>query len=267
MPIASPTILYLNDFDTSRLGLVVESYAGALSAAEQRMRTAVLLGRAGVAVLDRSAEQVARTLLIRGTVIGDSVAQTVANLQELRARLNQGLLEVRFASMPGRVWYCWRRSAQAEGIGAQDITAAQSVTIELQLTDAYHYEAEPTHLRLNTGRTDMLLGTAPSAPTFELMGSGTDPVIRYRRADGTLMGEMNFLGLTLAGWDYLRVDADAQVLTYSNNGTITVNNNLLTSGRFFALDPMDGDPATGSWPTVEVLGVTMARVSYQKAFV
>lgn len=259
-------VLFLNDFDTYRLGFVVERFEGPGSSARLDYRTQGVPGRMGGVLLDPAPIVPNRTIRIVGALEAATPALARSNLEQLRARFNRGLLEVRFSDQMDRVWFARRVQGIHDAERGQVRHRILRYTVELESCDAYAYATQATVTTLVATRTSLPLGTAPSAPVISLMGSGTDPVVTYRRADGTVAQTLSFVGLTLGSNDFLEVDAEAQVITLSTNGVRTSGNALKSAGRFFGLDPADGDAAASDWPTLEVTGVTQGAVLYRKAY-
>lgn len=249
---STPTTLYINDYDTARLGLVVSRFDGAEGAPERQAVTAPLLNRAGSAVIDGRPRIQNRSLLLPGVITGATVALRQTYLRTLKERLCRGLLEIRFVDQPGYVYLArLRRITDAPSDGGQSLSPSLPLTIELECQDPYIYETGRQIVALGTTPVRLPLGTAPSPAIIRLYGAATNPVITLRHANGTVLGTLGFT-VTLGSNDYLEIDGDACTVQRSVGGSVSEGLSLLTSGDFLVLDPGDGDTSLDGGPTLEV---------------
>lgn len=246
------TVLYLDDYDTSRLGFYVESYDGPGSSAPLEERAVSVLGRLGRVLVSASPTARARFLTIDGTLIGSTVATARTNLDTLRGRLTRGTLECRFADQPERVYRARMRDASGVHYAPSVLTPASRVRLELECLDAVCHDRMPVLVGFGVSPIPCPLGTAASAPILHLMGSATDPVVQYRRVDGTVVGQLDFTGVDLGSNDFLTIDTDAATITRTTAGTTINAIAQLAAGRMFSLNPWDGDEVAGDWGTLEV---------------
>ena len=79
-----------------------------------------------------------------------------------------------------------------------------------------------------------------------------DPTLTYRNAAGVAVESLALTGTLVAGTDYLEIDLDRQTIVHVSSGVPANAIGWLTSGQFFALDPMDGDVLAASYPQLEV---------------
>ncbi len=262
---SAPTVLYLNNYDTSRLGLVVTRYEGQEGMPSRDAITAPLLGRVGRVVLDGRPTVGVRTLLLPGVISGDTVAIRQANFRALKERLGRGLLEVRFIDQP-LVMYQARltRCTEAPGDGGQAIEPTLRLTIELECQDAYAYETSRQLVALTTTPVRLPLGDAPSPLVIRIFGAATDPVLTLRHANGRVLQTMG-LTVTLGANDYVEINSDLGTIVRSVAGVQSEGLSLLTSGDFLVADPGDGDGTLNGGPTLE-LSTGTGDARWRKAY-
>lgn len=260
------TAMYLNDYDTSRLGLIVESVEGWLDAPSARDRVTQLPKRAGDIILAPEAETAPRALVVSGVVKRTSIAACLAGIAELKERCYAGTNEVRFVDDPERVVYARTERVELTGIAPQFVNPYQRVRIALMCPDPLIYGRTPTvvGIPLATTRVALPLGTAMSAPTIRVMGPATNPVLSIRRPDGTVVQTMGFT-LSLLADDYLEIDCELFRATKYAAGVASNVINLWTSGDWLTFDPQDGAAASAIWPTIEV-SAGSGEALYRKAY-
>lgn len=252
------TALYVNDFDTSRLGLIVTGVDGWRDAPSTRDRTTQLPTRVGAIILAPEAETAPRQISIEGVIDPShaGLALTMANVRaaisELQERIYRGTIEVRFADEPDIFVLARGEQAQLVASPPQFMNPKSRVQIRLLCPDPLRYDRNGSVVGFGVSpRTGTPLGTAVSAPVLRIMGAATNPVITYRDKSGTVRQTMTFT-VTLASTDYLEIDCELFTITKYASGVASNGITLLTAGDFIALDPQDGDYAGGVWPTLEV---------------
>jgi phage-related protein len=252
------TAMYVNDFDTSSLGLIVTSVDGWRDAPSTRDRTTQLPTRVGAVILAPEAETAPRVITVDGVIDPSHAgkALTLANLRaaisELQERLYRGTIEVRFADEPDI--FVLARCEQGNLIATppQFMNPKSRVQIRMLCPDPLRYDRNGSVVGFGASpRAGTPLGTAVSAPVIRIMGAATNPVITYRNMSGDVKQTMGFT-VTLAATDYLEIDCELFTIKKFASGVETNGISLLTSGDFIALDPQDGDYAGSVWPTLEV---------------
>jgi phage-related protein len=264
------TAMYVNDFDTSSLGLIVTSVDGWRDAPSTRDRTTQLPTRVGAVILAPEAETAPRVTTIDGVIDPSHAgkALTLANLRaaisELQDRLYRGTIEVRFSDEPDI--FVLARCEQGNLIATppQFMNPKSRVQIRMLCPDPLRYSRFASLVDVNSIRTGIPLGTAVSAPLIRVLGAATNPVITYRDKSGAVRQSMT-LTITLAATDYLEIDCELFTITKYVSGVASNGITLLTAGDFIALDPQDGDYANGVWPTLEI-SAGSAEVLYRKAW-
>lgn len=265
------TTMWLNDFDTSRLGLIVESLDGWLDSPSTRDRVSQLPTRTGAIILAPDAETAPRTLAIGGLIRRNTMALVRSSIDELKSRLFAGTIEVRFRGHPDRVAYARceeHRFIPGAPQFAEAITAKAwgRVTFSLFCPDPLVYEREATIVGFTATRRQVPLGTAVSAPTIRIMGPATNPSVRMRDARGVVKTEMQFGATSLLSTDYLEVDCERFTVKRFTSGVESNAISALTSaGAFIALDPQDGDGGS-VYPTLEVTSGT-GEAHYRRSWI
>lgn len=246
------TILYINDFDTSQLGLVVSNVDGWRDAPSTRDRTTQLPQRVGTVILAPEAETAPRQLTIDGTLVRPSLTALRAAMAELQERLYRGTIEIRFSDESDIFILARCEQGQLIATPPQFLNPKSRVRIQLLCPDPLRYDRNGSVVGFGlTPRVGTPLGTAVSAPVLRIMGAATNPVITYRNMSGDVKQTMGFT-VTLGANDYLEIDGELFTIKKFTAGVETNGIALLTSGDFIALDPQDGDYASSVWPTLEV---------------
>ncbi len=245
------TALFVNDFDTSSLGLIVSDVDGWLHAPSTRDKTTLLPTRVGAVLLAPEPETAPRNLVINGVIRRTSVASTRAALLDLQERLYRGTVELRFADDPEKVYYARCTDVDWLGQPPQFLNPYGRLTIRATCHDPLIYDRTGMVIGFTAARVPIPLGTAVSAPTLRVLGAATNPVLIYRNQGGLVRQTMAFT-VTLLATDYLEVDGELFTVKKFTSGVESNAISTLTSGDFIALDPQDGDPATDGYPTLEV---------------
>jgi phage-related protein len=262
--VATATILYVNEFDTSRLGLQIEEVQGWPDGVAMNVRTTPVAGRLGGLILPPEPDGAPRTLSIRGVIRCASLAELLTNRDLLKDRLSNGTLEVRFIDRPDRVAFARLREFRSPRIGPQFANKGAFAEIEFLCADPLVYAVNAPPIAFDTDRAAVPLGTAVVAPVIRIMGAATNPVITYRNHAGLAVQTMGFT-ITLAATDFLEIDCELATVTKSVSGVVTSVNSVLSSGDFLRFDPTHGNYASSVWPTIETNGGTGEAI-YRRAW-
>jgi hypothetical protein len=261
----SLTALYINDYDTSRLGLGIERCDGRRDGLSVKDRVTQVPKRVGEVALAQEAEVTPRVLKVSGWIRGSSVTAARAALDELKSRCYGGTLEVRFADDPERLFYVRAEDCEIRGKDPDFATACVEVTLSLKAFDPLLYARQGTVLGFTTVRAPVPLGTAISLPTIRIHGAVTNPVITYRDARGVQQGQVG-ITVTLGATEALDIDCELMKLWRWTAGVRASGEVLPLTGDFMRLDPDDGDAANAVWPTLEVSPACMGEALYRKAW-
>lgn len=259
-----PGPFFLDDFDTSRLGFVVARYSGHQGLADRTHVTMPLAGTAGLLLTDGRPQIAPRRITVSGTLRADTVAAHRAAAEQLEERATRGTVELRYQDL-SRVFRGRCSRCEITPVPLQTRRAVTPVLLEFVCHNPYRYARELTLVAFEATRVPCPTGTAPSALLLRLSG-GNNPIVTYRRADGTVAATIGFT-VTQAASDYLDVEMDPllKTVTRYQSGVSSDGLSLPMSGDFFALQPSDGDPMVEVWPTLEV-SAGRGEAHYVKAY-
>lgn len=258
------TAMYVNDFDTSGLGLIVERVEGWLDAPTTQDRVTQLPGRVGAVILAPEAETAPRTITITGVIRRTSNTLVRRATEELQERLSRGTVEIRFVDDVEKMVLARCQAFQVPSGPAQFFNPYNRVSITLFCPDPLVYSLPGTVVAF-TSKQRLLLGNAVSAPTIRIYGAVTNPVLTYRDSRGVVKQTMSFTA-TLGAFDYLEIDSELATVTLYTNGVASNGITLWSAGDFIVGDPQDGDPANGVWPSLEVSGGS-GEALYRRAWI
>lgn len=254
----SRTTLSAAGFDLSTLGLRVETVGG-WRAGSQSWRSAVLLGRAGAALLDRAPTEDVRKLTVTGRLFGTSRADVDARFVKIVARLNRGEVKLITVDAPTLEFRGYLESWAIEPGQPQLIEKRPAVTFTFVCLDPWLYATSDTVVPFTTA-TAMPLGSAPSLPVITLTGVGAGAVLTYKDSLGVTKGALT---LTTAGTYTLDMAAGTIVRSAANAMADLVLGSLFP----LALDPVHGETYLDV-PTYPTLAVSSGAgsASYRKGY-
>lgn len=245
------TALYINGFDTSRLGLLVERVAGWIDGPERATRTIPIAGREGAILASTPTESGPRTIDVRGVMQAESVAALRANVDQLKDLLAGDFIEARFVDQVDRFAIGRCRSFRVPPTPPQFVNRKTVAEFSLLCADPLAYDTEPIIVGFSAQKAALPLGTARIAPTIRVMGSVNNPVVTYRNHAGVSKQTMGFT-VNLAATDYLEIDCHLATITKYASGVSSDGISLLTSGDFIRPDPADGSYLDSTWPSIEL---------------
>ena len=245
-------ILKINGLDIADLNLGLLDSGSLWSAPRIDRDSAAPIGMVGTrpaALATSDAKRLAISLSLPGT------------MAERRARLDQvlwhldGLLVLEWADAPDREQYARAtirdglpRMAQLSWLDGGQVR----LNFELVMDTPLSFSSSPTVLAIGTTAVETPLGTATSAPVIELPGAISGAVtLTYRGITGSTLASVVISNPALGGSGALIVDSARERIWKWDGTTLTDARNLYSSGSFPVLDPGDGDPAAGVWPTLE----------------
>jgi hypothetical protein len=250
---------WVNDTPLERLGFRVVRVRGMGDPLGQRVPTTAVPGRAGrLAVSTRAGEVSPRTVTVTLTIRPrTSLADLEAAMVKLYALCGGGLVELREARDPGKALVGYLAGGEDLPYDPQYLAAdpASLVTLRFTCDDPARYAVSPTLVGLATSRAACPLGPLPVAPILRIFGAVTNPTVSIRTAGGVLRQTMGFT-IALAATDWLEVNCETGVIQKSVSGVVSDAYGTWTtkSDGFLVLDPHDGDPVTGTGPTLELSG-------------
>lgn len=253
--------MLLDGFDTQDVGFtVISDLSGWRDSVARQIPTAGRPGRLGSLRLTSRIRAPARSTVIRGFQKGDSVAQLLTRLDELKWRAwNADEIQLVFDDKTDRFFRA-RLDGKLTVSGIQPALSQLVHRIELPMVcddpRAYSDTQESLSIASTDGDVALPLGTAPTEATIEV--DQTSFTLTYKDSSGATVATLEVSG---ASTQPVTVDMADQTITTANGGEIDV----LASGDFFAFDPHDGDFPASSWPTLAVSAGT-ASVSYRRAW-
>jgi len=262
---------WINDFDVTRLGFIVEDTDDQLGAGLSfPNRTTGLPGRVGTIALAREFESTPRSIVVRGHMEASSRAQMVTDRDALKARCYDGLVELRFADDEERVFlaYCQSFIPTAMAPAFQNGThkAHDALRITFLCQDPLAYDREATVLPLTTSRVDVETGTGVSLPSIRVFGAiAAGFTITYRDFRGISQATLSMTtATTLGSTESMTIDHELSTIVKSDGSNLI--GNMSTGSEFFGIDFQDSAGSTGPWPTLE-LSVGTGDVLYKRAFI
>ena len=261
---AGGSVLYVNDTDTSTLGLIVSSVTGLGDVPQVTLRSRERYGWAGAMEATVLAKQGMRTLTVTGIVKATSVATLETNLDALKLLCFPNVTcRVRFANNANREWVAKLTDFVVTplGSGGQFVNPWQAVSLKFLCPDPFGYDLSNTVIGsiTNAGDTACAVGTAPSRPVLRCTGAATNPLWTYKNAGGTTITTLQ-LTITVAASDWVEVDSYNMTIRKSVSSVITDALSTLSTGDFIVLDPKDGPN-----PTLRC-SVGTGQATYKKAY-
>lgn len=238
--------------------------AGRRAALEIERPMLTLPGLAGEIPAGTPPSARARLVTIPGVVRGSALSDALERARQVVAVCRRGVVALRCVDATDRVI-----AAELDGQliveAAQPALASQqqwvSLTLRFRAAEPYWQDTVPQLLAVGPTAVACPLGAAPAPWTLEIFGSAagvvSDPEVRYKDAAGntvatlTLDGDLDWSTDATARW---RLSTEGLVprIRKMVAGAWTDADSALVGGAFFALSPLDGDPAAGAYPTLEL---------------
>ena len=243
--------LLVNGYDMAQLGLVVGTWPGFLDSPQRRLELATLWGRDGAALSTTEARSDVREVQVNGVVIQGSVAATREAWNNIKQRLDQGLIEVVFGDEPTLRFhtYCMRASMI---ISQQQMFApGGQVDIRLLALNPYRESIEPSIASLSQAPRAITTGTGPSTGVIQLRDA-TDPLVTYRDHGGRIRAQIALQGV-IATDEYVDINMQTAGITHVDASGVRTNAiAMFSAGEFFAVDARHANPEYDAYPTLEV---------------
>lgn len=252
--------VYLNETPLDAIGVWVEDVAERYAGPSRRYPTIALPGRQGV-VLAADPEMTPRTVTISGTI--DPAARTLParNTAEDQLKLlaYRGLVKIGAddGETAPRVIDGVCTNCRVTPVVHPMVTQLSRFTVTFLCPDPTWSDVAGSLVSFGSTPSAVPLGSAPSGGVVRIAAPSwsanvVDPTLTYRNAAGVALQSMALTGTLVAGTDYLEIDLDRQTMVQVASGVVANAIAWLTSGAFFALDPMDGDILSASYPQIEV---------------
>lgn len=258
--------LIVNDYDVSRIGVVLENgNSGWRDGLSVRDRGTQLPGRVGMVALSREFETTGRVLNLIGMQKATSMSQLQSWFREFKQRMTEGTIEIRFVDDLDKVYF-----GRTEDLGvlgnapafADGNRVGHRIRMQILCPDPLIYARFGTVAGFNSAAGEMPVGIAPSFPIIRINGAVTNPVITMKDFRGETIAT---LGLTavIASGEFYEVNMDlSQIVDEVGDNQI----DTMSSGGFFALDSIDSAGEDGPYPTLEVSPDAACEVLYRKAY-
>lgn len=252
--------VYLNETSLESIGVYVEDLGTRASAPERSFSAVQIPGRQGAVV---SGDPVTAEKRLTITASIDPAARTVAALvaaqDALKALAYRALVKVIAdddSTAPRQIDGVCERCDITPVVHPM-VTQIARATLTLRCPDPTWSDVTGQLIGFTSTASAIPLGTAPSGGIVRIAAPSwsanvVDPVLTYLNAAGVTIETLSFTGTLTAGTDYLEVDLDRCTVTEYASGTGANAISWLSSGDFFALDPMDGDPLNTSYPQLKV---------------
>ncbi len=263
---------WVNDFDMTRIGVVVDSviqrHRAGLSFPD---RATALPGRVGTIALAREFESTPRRLTVQATQTAVSRSQLNVDVMELKRRVYAGTVELSFADNTDQIFLARCDDVDvtlmAPGLPNAGISR-HTVRLSFLCQDPLIYDRYGTVAAFSTAPGETPLGSAPSLPTIRVFGpTGSTYILIYKNAVGTAQAAMSLNGAAAAmsATEYTIFDHELSKIDHSDGTNLLSVMN--STSAFFALDPQDAAGSTGPWPTIEIgtTGVT-GDVIYKRSW-
>lgn len=260
------TDILINDTPLTRYGFtVMEGLDGWRDAAVGSRPSDDAPGLAGRVLLDSRAQIPARQVTVPGFIRASSLSALLVNHHLIKALCAGARVELRFADDLTKVLACELVEARFPGVGPRLINNQARCRLRFEALDPYWYDRQPLLIAAPAAtRARCPLGTAPTAPVLQVLGSATNPVITLRNQAGDSIGTLTWTG-TLAATDSLEIDCAARTARKIASGTPSDAVAGL-SGSFLILAPDDAGYALSSWATLEVSAGTLVA-SYCRGWI
>lgn len=253
--------VYLNETSLASIGVYVMRLNSYTAAPTREYASLAIPGRQGV-VLTADPTVAARTLEIQCAIStsASTIAARAAAEDRVKALAYNALVRVVVdddINAPRQIdAVCTACQVTTRQHPVDAIVA--DVTLTMLCPDPTWYDVTGQLIGFGTTARAIPLGTAPSGGIVRIAAPSwsadvVDPVLTYLNAAGVTLKTMSFTGTLTAGTDYLEVDLDRQtVVEYASGTAANAISWLSTSSQFFALDPMDGDVFSTSYPQLKV---------------
>jgi phage-related protein len=258
-------ILTINGRTLEQLGIELQDQ-GAVWAAPQ-------VNRGASGVIGRIGERPSAAAVTPGRTITLTLPLP-ASPQTRRAALDRvlghldGLLVLEWSDAPGRVQY--GRLERAE-VAARFASVAWtlghlSIPLQIRIDNPAWFDWQATTIA-NVANVDtpMPIGTLPVAPLLRVSQITTGNIVfEYKSITGASLSSLVITDPVLTSGQELYIDCGTDRIFRWTGSAFTQANNLYSSGSFPIIDPGDGQPEFGVFPTLRCNRPFLA--TYRKTF-
>jgi hypothetical protein len=255
--------------DLADFGFTADGWGDAESGPLREYPEGTRPGRLDTALLSSSPLYKPRDVIISGTVIATTFAAHVTAMRGLKGWAAR-CVALKVSGLDSAVYMACRLvGVTAIPIGAPARTAASRVSLTFRAFDPLWYATSETSNALTTSLTEQALGTAPVRPIITVTGNPSAFALTYANSAGTTVQTLALAALETTGSTQLVIDMHALTVVQTINAVATNAVRRITTGDFFALDPVDADTVTPVWPKVLYAAtgtVTAVGCVYRKAY-
>lgn len=272
-PRRTPRAMWINDFDITRIGMlvgdVIDDHRSGFTFPD---RTTQLPGRVGTIALAREFESTPRRVTVEAVQTAVSSSRITDDIADMKLRAYNGQVELRFIDNPDRVFY-----ARCEGfkttLMAPSLRTLNKAFHRVRMTflcqDPVVYDRNSSVIGFSTAVAELPLGSAISTPTFVLQGPSTGSVltITYKNIAGQTIQSLKLSGAAavMSSTESITIDNEKSNITHSD-GT-NLESILTSTSGFIFLDPQDGAGSDGPWPTIQLSATGVAcEAQYRRAY-
>jgi hypothetical protein len=245
------SLLKINGRDIESLGLRLGDQGSLWSAPQAQRGSTPILGRIGSRSSSLAVSPGSTLPLLLH--LPETVALRRAALDKALAWMD-GLLVLEWDDAPGRVQFGRVESnevrARFQSVAWVVGHLTLPVVVQIDTPAWFDWAASSVAWGPNI-RTATPLGTLPSSPLLLFSDSVSGSItIEYRGQAGTVLSSLVISNPSLTSGQMLLIDCGAEQIYKVDGATLTLANNLYSSGSFPVLDPGDGDFEASSWPTL-----------------
>ncbi len=248
-----PFLLKLNGVDVSTYGLTIKDLPDHWDSPVRSIDEVAIPGQDGTTATSTEFTLEPRDFKIEGVLSAASASAFEDAIDTLKLALWSSSLTMIGGNRDTRY-----RTGVFAGMRTSLYSLMQDATVEITVR-CRNPVAFSTSATTVTGsaNTDIAcaLGTYRSRPVITLTTS-TNPSVTYKNSTGTAIHALSITG-------------SGTIIIDCNLRTVTINgvpdDDALTGGDFFALDPQNGVYATSSWPTIRSSSGSVSA-TYTKAY-
>jgi hypothetical protein len=260
--------------DLADFRFVAESWSDAFSGPLRDYQKGARPGRTDTALLSSSPIYRPGEMVVAGTICApNSTSYTIADLLTDIQNLKGWCARCVALKVTAYSSSFYR---QAKLIGATvehyDVPGRQKaarVALTFECVDPLWYSTSETNNAITTSLTEQALGTAPVRPVITVTGNPSAFSLTYANSAGTTVQTLALASLTTSGATSLVIDMNALTVVQTVSAVAASAVSKITTGDFFALDPVDADTVTPTWCKLLYTATgTVSAVScvYRKAY-
>lgn len=250
-----------NDKPIEDWRITVQKVRGHRSMVDQLFNVRPVPGREDALPLDTEGSTGPRRISIDAVQKADTLAELMAAKEDLLWYLHGREHQVRIKESPTRYITAKVEAVQITPIDPWAIQRGHQVQILLLAADPRWHADQLVEAVLDTTRTPVELGSAPSRPVVRIDGPVSNPVVIHRDSAGVEKARIE-LNATIGTGAAVIIDCDRMTITDALGTDLA----YVWKGRvFLRLDPRHAGGPAGPWPTVELSGGT-GTIGYRKAW-